>query len=129
MTRRWILVALGAALVAASPNAGTAAEDKHGGHGAAKPGAHSSVGNHHQMMERLMAGMSAAEKKHMHAHMGKMSAPERKKMMDRMMKMKPVERRKMAQKMMQGHGAHGSKSGGSSHTQPKSGKAAGHPDH
>lgn len=126
MTRRWILVALGAALVAASPNAGMAAEDKHGGPGAAKPGAHSSAGDHHQMMERMMAGMSAAEKKHMHAHMGKMSAPERKKMMDRMMKMKPAERRKMARKMMKGHAG---KSSGGGHAQPKSGQMPGHADH
>jgi hypothetical protein len=134
MTRRWIFVALGAALAVTSPNAGFAAEDKHGGHGAAKPGAYRSSGDHHQMMDRMMAGMSASEKKHMHAHMGKMSTPERKKMMDRMLKMSPAERRKMAQKMMHGADGHGGKAKPSGraphanpqHAKPKSGKAPAH---
>jgi len=94
MLRRLTLIAFGAALLT-SAGAGlpAAAEDKHGGHGGAALGAH---GDH----DKMMAGLSAAQKQRMHAHMAKMSAADRKKMMDHMMRMSPAERRKMADKMM-----------------------------
>ena len=125
MKRRWIPLALGAALLTWGAAIPAAAQDKHRSHSATKQGAH---GGHDKMMDRMMAGMSAAEKKHMHGHVAKMSAAERKKMMERMMRMSPAERRKMAQKMMKEHGAHGKSSGGG-HAKPKSGKAPAHTDH
>jgi peroxiredoxin len=135
MTRRLTLLALGATLLTwAGTGLPTAAQDKHTGHGGTKQSAH---GAHDPMMDRMMAGMSAAEKKHMRGHMAQMSAADRKMMMDHMMRMSPAERRKMAQQMMKGggmggmmhghgkmggHGAHGKSSGGASHAKSPSGK-------
>jgi peroxiredoxin len=99
MTRRLTLFALGATLLTWAGTGLPAAEDKHAGHGGTKQSAH---GAHDPMMDRMMAGMSAAEKQHVRGHMAQMSTAGRKMMMDHMMRMSPAERRKMVQKMMKG---------------------------
>lgn len=133
MTRRWTPLALGATLLTwAGAGLPTAAQDRHTGHGDTKPGA---PGAH----DRMMAGMSAAEKQHVHGHMARLSAADRKKLMDRMMRLSPAARRKLVLEMMQGggtdgtvhghgivsghgaHAAHGKSGGGASHASPPSG--------
>jgi peroxiredoxin len=131
MTRRLTLFALGAALLTWAGTGLPAAEEKHAGHGGTKQSAH---GAHDPMMDRMMAGMSAAEKKFIREHMAQMSAAHRKMMMDHMLQMAPAERRKMVQHMMKGgmrhghgemggHGASGNNHGGTNHSKPPSGKA------
>jgi peroxiredoxin len=132
MTRRLTALALGAALLTwLDTGWPTAAQDKHTGHGGTKQSASAA---HGPMMERMTAGMSAAEKKYLREHMAQMSAAHRKMMMDHVMQISPAERRKIVQEMMKGggmgghghmesHGAHGWSSGGTSHGKPPSGKA------
>jgi peroxiredoxin len=135
MTRRLTLFALGATLLTWAGTGLPAAENKQAGHGRTKQSAHRV---HDKMMDRMMAGMSAAEKKYMRAHMAPMSAADRKMMMDHMMQMSPAQRRKMVQMMMKGggmggrmhghggmggHGARGKSHGGTDHSKPPSGKA------
>lgn len=137
MTRRWILLVLGATLwTCAGTDLSTAAQDKHSGHGGTKQ---SAPGAPDKRMEQMTAGMSAAEKKYVREHMAPMSPAHRKMMMDHMLRMTPAERRKMVQQMMKGggmgsgthgqgqmggHGAHGRSSNGASQATP-SGKAKG----
>jgi hypothetical protein len=54
------------------------------------------------MMDRMMTGMSAAEKQHLRTHMMNMRPAQRKKMMDRMMRMTAAQRRRKVQQMMKG---------------------------
>jgi peroxiredoxin len=124
MTRRLALFALGATLLTwAGTGLLAAAEDKHAGRDGTKQSTH---GAHDPMMDRMMAGMSAAEKQHVRGHMAQMSAAHR-KMMDHMMRMPPAERRKMVHQLMKGgmggHGARGKSHGGTEHSKPPSGKA------
>jgi peroxiredoxin len=135
MRRRLTLFALCAALLTWAGTGLPAAEDKHAGHGGTKQ---SVPGAHDKMMDRMMAGMSAAEKNYLRGHMAQMSAAHRKMMMDHMMRMSPAERRKMVQMvmkgggmggMMHGHGtmggdgADGKSHGGTNHSKLPSGKA------
>jgi peroxiredoxin len=132
LTRRLTLLALGATLLIwARTGLPAAPEDKHAGHGGAKQTARDPT------MERMMAGMSAAEKKFIREHMATMPAAHRKMMIDHMMRMAPAERRTMVQQMMSGgmgammhghggmdgHGAGGKSHGDTDHSQPPGGKA------
>lgn len=139
MTRGLAFFALSAALLTgAGTGLPAASEDRRAGHSGTKQSAHGARGARDPMMDRMMAGMSAAEKKYMHGHMAKMSAAHRKMMMDHMMQMPPAERRKVVQQMMKGggmagmmhghggsggHGARGKSHGGTDHSKPPSGKA------
>jgi peroxiredoxin len=135
MSRRLTLFALAATLLTwAGTGLPAAPEDKHAGHSGTKQSAH---GAHDQMMDRMMVGMSAAEKKHIREHMAQMGPVGRKMMMDHMMRMSPAERRKMVQQVMKGgamsgmmhghggmggHGAIGKSHGGTNHSMLPSGK-------
>src|SRR5262249_53661969 len=100
MTQRLTLLALGATLLTwAAAGFPATAQDKHASHGGTKP---STQDAHDPVMDRMMAGMSAAEKQHIREHMATMSAADRKMMMDHMLQMPPAVRRKMVQQMMKG---------------------------
>lgn len=125
MTSRFTLLTLGVALLISSSTALPGiAEDKHAGHGGMN---HTDHGAH----DKMMAGMSASEKKQMHAHMAKMSPAERKKMMDRMGKMSRPARMKMMRDMMhgKGHGMPGHATHGGKTSAPHSVKKSGASNH
>lgn len=130
MTQRWALFVLGTTLLAAPGSRLSAvAAGEHAVPGQTK---HSAPD---QALKRIMAGMSAAEKKYIQRHMAMMSAAHRKQMMDHMARMAPAERRKMLQQMMQGgamrqghgrmggHGASDKSHGGANHNPPPGARA------
>jgi thiol-disulfide isomerase/thioredoxin len=136
MTRRLTPFVLGAALLTwAGTGFPAATGDKHAASSGTKQTAR---GAHDKAMDRMMAGMSAAEKQYMRGHMTQMSADHRKMMMDHMTQMSPDQRRRMVQQLMKGagtvsmmhghggmggHGASGKSHGGTDHSKPPSGKA------